>query len=313
MNGKEETPPKSAAVDFGKIISRLKTMSWESASYWTIWATVVVAIITFVVGLVTVYVQYRAGLEKDAKAEIQATKLANLELKRIEAETKLAELEGKNLETERKLEAEKKSRGKLEDYVKPLSLLSTTKSKERLGVYKGTPYILELIPDNDVAKTANLVDSMLQELGWTRIGYVINNYQMTWGVQTSTRGFKVTEHNFRQPRAANELASYFEANGLDVSDIRVNIPGFWDLAEQTFGAANIPDGTVKISVGPKPPTYFWMKSADETTEAYRKLQPAGQKNPVINDAFLKEAKEWSERITDERIETLKKEWGIIPG
>jgi hypothetical protein len=303
-------------------MSNVESKSGESAianadKWQTIWFSV-----TVIIGLLAVaaaYMVFRAGnIYQDTVRRDADTRIARINLeveaakeRAAQAEIKAGEIEKQNLELRLDLESEKRKRGKLEDHIEPRKLWRTPISKERLQKYKGTLYILEYLPDPDALGTANLIDDVLQEAEWNRIGIFPNPYNRQDGVEVATRGWQNTPENFRKPRAASELVSYLSANKWGVMDVRVNIPGYWTMVERNLGEDKIPDDTVKIFVGLKQDWYFGQKFVAELRES-RKKDAEREGKPVFDPPWLPEHEVWVRANEKEALEKLRKEWGIFP-
>jgi hypothetical protein len=302
-------------------IKKIRPMTYDELS--TILQIIGGGVLTlsFAIGIAIIWAGIMASKEKDAKVRTQDEALARLNLevetakeRAAKAEIKASEIEQQNLKLRIDLEDANRKRLKLEDHIEPRHLRSTPISKERLQKYEGTLYILEYCPDRkaDADRIAQQIDGVLHEAGWNRIAMFGNPYNsFRSGVQIATRGLQNTQENFFKPRAASELSSYLMANKLDAMEMRVNVPGYWTLAEQHLGADKISYGVVKIFVGLKSDRYFSEKFTEER-QASMKKEAESEGKPVVDPPWLAESDRWFSKLNEERLEQLRKEWGIFP-
>lgn len=298
-------------------IKKIRFMTYDELS--TILQIIggIVLTLSFAIGIAIIWAGIMASKEKDAKVRTQDEALARLNLevetakeRAAQAEIKAGEIEQQNLKLRIDLKSEKRKRGKLEDHLEPRKLWHSRIIIEKLQKHEGTQYILEFLPHPDAQGSAELIDNILQEADWKRIGIFPNPYNAPNGVEVATRGLKNSPENFFGTRAAKEFASYLKANKWHVRNVRVNIPGYWAIAEQNLGAEKIPDDTVKIFVGLKPDWYFGQKFADELQEA-RKKEAEREGKPVLEPARLDNHNQWISELETEELEKLRKEWGIF--
>jgi hypothetical protein len=213
MSKKQKSKP--AAKTIKARIRRLKNMSWDSWSNIMLIATAAVAVITFVSGLTTLYVGYKSGQEKDGKAKAQDERIANLDLKRAEAERDLAAI--KERLKSRSLTSEERER-----------------FKSTLGKQPGAKISVNTIANNDEAnRFASQIVEILNELEYDSKGVSQSIFRVP------PRGVHIITDNADNPLAV-KLQRAFASIGIEA-------PGA--LRQKQSAEA---DDFIEILVGHKP-------------------------------------------------------------
>lgn len=207
-------------------------MTWDELNNWMLTATAIVSAITFLVGISTIYVGYRAGLEKDEKIRAQVERTGKLELE-LEKERNA----GKELE---------KSLARRQ--IPFISGVGGKTNFDSIKVFADFNAIVEYLPEIEARRATIELTEALKIAGWNIVsitpnpeleasfwdGVKIEPYNFSGRVADS--GGEMQESRSKSRAATEALVAFLKSNN-------------WEATAMAGKPGDLPLNTIRIKIG----------------------------------------------------------------
>jgi hypothetical protein len=219
------------------LTKKIKSMTWDELNNWMLPITAATSAITFMVGLSTIYIGYRAKLEKDEKVRAHVERTGKVEL----------ELE-KEKNAGRKLE-KSLARREIPIITSIVSGVEVTSNLDPIKPFAGLNTIVEYLPDVEASRATRDLVNAIKIAGWNVVS-VETNIELAdtfWdGVncepymefigRNPDRAGAIRESHRKSVDACNALADFLKSNN-------------WEAKLRTGKPADLPPDTVRIRIG----------------------------------------------------------------
>ena len=193
---------------------------------------------------------------------------------------------------EKNLETERIARLELQETMSLRALVVNGESIERLGQFKGTPFVLVVSTDAEAQYLANQIAFSLDRAEWKNMG-ILPSLDLAQGVEVRlAQRDRPIEADDPQRRIGAVLVEYLEANRIEAA-----------LRPATINVVGLSNGIV-ISIGMKPRPLLTQKAMDEAMPDWAKR--------MHNDERYKAQLERLEVNKKLEIEELRKKWKLPP-
>jgi hypothetical protein len=226
---------------------------WETLAYWSLWATAGVAVIGFPVALGTIYIGYRSGLEKDAKARAQEERTALIN-------TELEQTKNKGRELELSLARRE---------IPFVTSGDGTTNIDTLRRFGGFNVVIEYLPEVEPRRAARSLHETLKLAGWNIVSVAAN----TELESPFFDGVKCDPYNalFRPDKpvlsdrsksveACNTLVTFLKEKNWEATTF-AGIPG------------ELPPDTVRVRIGFKPLPHVLTTEEEEFFDGAPEIDP----------------------------------------